>query len=102
MMKKEESGQGSDLEDAVVLAGESLDSLLLPVVEIFGCQSVVFLFQINPAPVLANTELFFLGQLLDFSVVLLVSDCGCRSQEEGTQDYCRDEWKAKEGERVFC
>jgi hypothetical protein len=40
--RKEESGQRSDLEDAVVLAGESLDSLLLPVVEIFGCQSLRF------------------------------------------------------------
>jgi len=42
MKKKEVDGRRGDLEDAVVLAGESLDSLLLPVVEIFGSQSLRF------------------------------------------------------------
>ena len=62
---------------------------------------VVFLFQVDPASVLADTEFFFLGQLLDFPIVLFVSDGGCWSQEERAQDHGGDEGETEESERVL-
>lgn len=62
---------------------------------------VVFVPDVDFAPLSADTKLFLPGHLPHFPVMLLVSDSRCGREHERAGDDDRDEGQAKEEERTL-
>lgn len=112
---------------SIMLAGQTLDPLLLPAIQILMCEfleissashstsprcdhsvterriatHIVLLLQVNPLFLLAQKAQFlFLGQLPHLAIVSLVAERCCRRQEEAAQHHGRDEGQSEKCERV--
>lgn len=108
----------SKLDDTIVLARQPLHPLVLPIVQVLlqvrlpipiphqpnlahlSSQSIIFLIDINPPPILPNPQFLFLGHLLDLSIMAFVAErCGWR-QDEGPRHHGKDEREAEEQEWI--
>lgn len=89
------------LQDSVALAGQPLDALLLPIVQIPPSKSVVFLLHVHLPSRPPYIQLLVLGQLPHFAIVLLISNRRRGREDKRASHNDGDKGQAKGEERMF-
>lgn len=105
------------LYHAVMFTWQSLDSLLLPIIQVLRCQSlpsrqcscppltcethVILLLHVDSPSCLADSKRVLLAHPLDPTVVFLIAHRRGRRQEEGPSDHGGNERESEEREWMF-